>query len=76
VQCNSLLTQQLHSELLERIYQSWVNDLSIQQIIQDIQEDSKSRKHYRWSNSELGSKGKLVVGKDLEIRSGFHSEKN
>jgi len=37
VKCKALYTHQMQAKLLNRIYQSCVNDVNVQQVIQDVQ---------------------------------------
>ena len=54
--------------MLNKIIHSWQADPDIQKLIQDLQMDASSRKHHTWNHNELRRKGRLVVGKDLTLR--------
>nr|KYP46500.1 Transposon Ty3-I Gag-Pol polyprotein [Cajanus cajan] len=68
VQCNAVAIHQPDSDMLYRIQQSWQTDPTIQRIIAELQSNSSSHKHYSWQKEELRRKGRLVVGKDMQLR--------
>ncbi|GJR79689.1 putative mitochondrial protein [Tanacetum coccineum] len=66
------------SELYARIKEGWTKESDLKALIQRLQQDGTSAKHYSWTASQLLRKGKLVVSKDAELRQAllrhFHSE--
>ena len=66
------------SDLYTRIQQGWINDSKLQGVINKLQRDNTSAKHYSWSANQLLRKGKLVIGKDPQLRldllKHFHTE--
>ncbi|GKE63470.1 hypothetical protein Tco_1513837, partial [Tanacetum coccineum] len=73
-----LTCSRVSSELYERIKEGWTKDNELQAIVHKLQQDSASAKHYSWTINQLLIKGKLMVGKDNDLRqallSYFHSE--
>nr|KYP76696.1 Transposon Ty3-I Gag-Pol polyprotein [Cajanus cajan] len=66
--CSALLVHQATSELLNSIKNTWQADVNLQRIIMELQADNASHKQFSWQRGELRRKGKLVVGKDQEVR--------
>ncbi|GJT06593.1 retrovirus-related pol polyprotein from transposon 17.6, partial [Tanacetum coccineum] len=71
-------TSIISSELYARIKEEWTKDKELQAIISKLQQGSASAKHYSWTANQLLRKGKLVIGKDNDLRKAllrhFHSE--
>ena len=68
IECKALTAQTIQPNVLDRIQSSRVSDASLATIIPALKENSSSHKHYTWLNDQLRRKGKLVVGKDLQLR--------
>ncbi|GJV38797.1 reverse transcriptase [Tanacetum coccineum] len=72
------LMSTVSSKLYERIKEGWTKDNELQAIIHKLQQGSASSKHYSWTANQLLGKGKLVIGKDNDLRQAllrhFHSE--
>ena len=67
-----------HTDLLERITNSWTTDPSLVQLISQLQQGpASSPTKYTWQHNQLRRKGKLVVGNDTALRTDllhyFHS---
>lgn len=54
--------------LLETIKSSWVQHMTLQQLIKDLQQNPSSHPKFSWHNNELRRKGKLVIGYYAEIK--------
>jgi len=67
VECATISTHQPESGQLERIKASWQGDDALQKLIAEVMKDPSSHKDYSWSGGELRRKGKLVIGKNLEL---------
>ena len=57
-----------HSDLFDKIKQSWSSDPSLVQLIKRLQQDQLTSSKYAWQNDQLRRKDKLVVGADLAFR--------
>ncbi|KAJ1397521.1 hypothetical protein SESBI_31769 [Sesbania bispinosa] len=68
LECHSLSTYQLQSDLVDKIRATWLTDVSLRKLIKEIQEGSAVHKHYTWHNEELRRNGRLVVGNDSKLR--------
>jgi len=58
---NALALSRISTPLIADIKKSWEEDNKIQSIIQDLMKDLATYPHYKWSDSYLFRKGKLVV---------------
>nr|GEV58065.1 RNA-directed DNA polymerase, eukaryota [Tanacetum cinerariifolium] len=54
--------------LFTKITASWTSDISIQTLLQSLQDGKMAKKHYTWNSGQLLRKNKLVIGKDEELR--------
>lgn len=56
---------------------SWKVDIDVQQLIHKLQQDPTSLNKYKWQNNQLTRKGKVVVGRNVQLRNElvqyFHS---
>ena len=68
VQCDALVVHQPALDLLDRIKAAWLVDVDLQKIISELLQDPLSHRHYSWVRRELRRKGRLVIGKDQELR--------
>ncbi|KAJ1396383.1 Retrotransposon gag domain [Sesbania bispinosa] len=68
LECHSLSTYQLQSDLVDKIRATWLTDVNLRKLIKEIQKGSAVHKHYTWHNEELRRKGRLVVGNDSKLR--------
>ncbi|KAJ1384005.1 Ribonuclease H-like superfamily [Sesbania bispinosa] len=68
LECHSLSTYQLQSDLVDKIRATWLTDVNLRKLIKEIQDSSAVHKHYTWHNEELMRKGRLVVGNDSKLR--------
>ena len=68
IECKALRVQTIQTDVLDKIQSTWTSDASLATIIATLKENSSSHKHYTWLNDQLRRKGKLVVGKDLQLR--------
>ncbi|XP_027343079.1 uncharacterized protein LOC113855648 [Abrus precatorius] len=57
LECCSLSTYQLQSDLVDRIKATWLTNVNLMKLIKEIQEGSAVHKHYIWYNKELRRKG-------------------
>ncbi|KAH0633599.1 hypothetical protein KY284_036385 [Solanum tuberosum] len=55
-------------DLFQAIVDSWSSDAELQQLITDLQTDPSTHKQFTWSQGHLRRKGKLVIGKDQNLR--------
>lgn len=66
-----------HTDLMDKIKTSWIQDASLQALIQKLSTNNGTYKKYTWHNSQLRRKDKLVVGADdnlkLELLKHFHN---
>ena len=58
----------LHSDFVDRIKQSWFQDSNFFPIMQQLQHTATPHSKFTWACDQLRKKGKLVVGKDLQLR--------
>lgn len=56
------------SSLLQEIQESWQEDMELKNLITHLQQSSGSSSQYTWVNNQLRRKGKLLVGRNLELR--------
>ncbi|KAL3530412.1 hypothetical protein ACH5RR_009734 [Cinchona calisaya] len=56
------------SDLLVEVQQSWQEDDHIKCLIQKLSSTNGVDGHYTWTNNQLRRKGKLVVGKNVDLR--------
>ncbi|GAU27517.1 hypothetical protein TSUD_147110 [Trifolium subterraneum] len=63
-----LLLNNAQEDLLERIKESWSNDVVLHNSIQELQADAKSHPKFTWCRGELRRKGKLVIGADPTLK--------
>ncbi|KAJ1392972.1 Retrotransposon gag domain [Sesbania bispinosa] len=68
LECHSLSTYQLKSNLVDKIRATWLTYVNLRKLINEIQDGSAVHKHYTWHNEELRRKGRLVVGNDSKLR--------
>ena len=58
----------LQSELLDKIKQSWVDNLKLAQLIQHLQLFGRKVSKFTWEADHLCRKGRLVIGMDPFLR--------
>jgi hypothetical protein len=63
----SLVASSVSTKLMEEIAQSWQKDPHLQTVIQNLQVSLTSHSHYTWVNGHLQKKGKIVVGRDVDL---------
>ncbi|GJU18792.1 ty3-gypsy retrotransposon protein [Tanacetum coccineum] len=61
-------TYNVSTDLYPQIVASWEQDLSLKSLITKLQANSNVQGHYTWANQQLRRKGKLMVGKDKQLR--------
>ena len=73
----ALTTSIVSTNLMDEIRKLYERDRIIQDIIKSLQVSSSSHHNYTWVNDHLNMKGKVVVGRDLEMQNKliymFHS---
>lgn len=52
------------SDLMDRIKLSWQQDIHLHQMIQELQANAGSHRHYNWQQGVPQRKGRLVIGKN------------
>ena len=65
----AMVVSSVSSNIMAEITTSWQADPYLLSIIQDLQSTPDSHPHYSWVNGHLNRKGKIVVGRDLELHS-------
>jgi hypothetical protein len=65
----TMVVSSVSSNIMEAITNSWQGDPYLLSIIHDLQSTPGSHPHYSWVNGHLNRKGKIVVGRDLELQS-------
>jgi len=65
---NAISTITPESDLMDRIKLSWQQNIHLQQIIQELQVNAGSHRHYTWQQDVLPRKGRLVVGKNDNLQ--------
>ncbi|GKB37833.1 retrotransposable element Tf2 [Tanacetum coccineum] len=63
-----MCTSNVSTDLYPQIVASWEQDLSLKILITKLQSNSNVQGHYTWANQQLRRKGKLMVGKDEQLR--------
>jgi hypothetical protein len=64
----ALTTSTISTGLLAKIKKSDEGNAAVQEIIKYLQESTNSHSYYTWVNDHLNRRGKVVVGKDPELR--------
>ena len=64
----ALTTSTISTSLLAEIKNSYEGDVAVQEIIKQLQKSTNTPPHYNWVNNHLNRKGKVVVGKNPELR--------
>jgi len=64
----ALTTSIVSTNLMDEIRKLYKRDRTIQDIIKSLQVSSSSHHNYIWVNDHLNMKGKVVVGRDLEMQ--------
>jgi hypothetical protein len=64
----ALILTNVQSNLLPRVLQSWEGDAKVQEIIRKLKANPASCPKYTWVHDQLRRKGRLVIGKDTELR--------
>ncbi|GJT52264.1 retrotransposon-related protein [Tanacetum coccineum] len=65
----SMIVSEISNDLLQRIQASWVTDLSIQQIIQKVNDEGNVESKFSWQDEQLRRHGRLVIGNNAQLRS-------
>ena len=56
------------SDLLATIQQSWLNDVALVQLINNLETHPDKPSKYTWKDGQLRRKGRLVIGQDQQLR--------
>lgn len=64
----SMVLSQDHSGFYDSLKLLWETDPHLRNIIADLQANKASHSQFTFTNGELRRKGKLVVGKDTDVR--------
>jgi hypothetical protein len=64
-----MVVSSISSNIMEEITRSWQEDPYLLIVIQDLKTTPGSHPYYTWVNGHLNRKGKIVVGRDLELQS-------
>ena len=64
-----MVVSSISSNIMEEITRSWQEDPYLVIVIQDLKTTPGSHPYYTWVNGHLNRKGKIVVGRDLELQS-------
>jgi hypothetical protein len=64
-----MVVSSISSNIMEEITRSWQEDPYLLTVIQDLKTTPGSHPYYTWVNGHLNRKGKIVVGRDLELQS-------
>lgn len=63
-----LSTSSIISELLQQVQQSYQSDVKLQKVVEDAQQSKLANHKYYWDGRFLRRKGKIVVGRNLQLR--------
>jgi vacuolar-type H+-ATPase subunit I/STV1 len=63
----TMVVSSVSSNIMEAITSSWQGDPYLLTIIYDLQTAPGSHPHYSRVNGHMNRKGKIVVGRDLEL---------
>nr|GEX97690.1 reverse transcriptase [Tanacetum cinerariifolium] len=65
---NAMVLSSIEPDLLKEIPASWIADVDIQLLIQQLETSFVPNRKFNWSNGELRRKGKLVIGNNAALR--------
>jgi len=54
--------------MLHKIHHSYLNDVNLQHLVQELQAHPNLHPHYTWTTNELRRKGRLVIGNNIDLR--------
>lgn len=63
-----LVISTTNSNLLQIIVESWKTNNELKTLVEQLQANPTSHSQFTWSNNRLRRKGRLVVGKVLQLR--------
>jgi hypothetical protein len=63
-----LMLDNAQEDLLGKIKASWSADVTLNNLIQELQQNTKAHPKFTWCRGELRRKGKLVIGSDPELK--------